>query len=179
MTPTRYDVPSRVLHWLMAALIIAAFAAAFIQEEMPRGEARALVLSLHIFGGGLILALALGRLGWAGLRAAPPSAEGSGLLAAAARWTHRALYALMLAAPLAGWWLYSVRGRPSALFGVTFPMVAEKSDAWRGMASEMHEALAWALVGLAAVHALAALYHHFVLRDGLMSRMGGGAGVHS
>jgi cytochrome b561 len=35
----------------------------------------------------------------------------------------------------------------------------------------IHGAIAKVLVALIAVHASAALYHHFVLRDGLLKRM--------
>lgn len=173
MTLFRYDRLSRLLHWLVAGLIVLVFAGALVQEELPRGSGRALVLSLHVFGRALILALVLVRLSWASRRKAPDGQPG--LMGIAARIGHVSLYLLMLATPLAGWWLYSVRGRPSELLGFSFPAFVAKNDAVRGFAGEAHEVLAWLLIALAALHVAAALYHQFVLRDGLMRRMGIGS----
>lgn len=169
--PIRYDALSRALHWLMALLIVALFAGAIIRDEMPRGDARNLMLVLHIFGGVLFLGLAVLRGSWLLARARVQDFVMARWMALSSRAVHGLLYVLMLMVPLAGLWLYGVRGRPSTFFGVTMPSLFESNDGVRKLASETHELLAYALVGLAVIHAAAALYHHFVLKDGLLARM--------
>lgn len=168
-----YDSASRLLHWLSAVLIVSVFAAALIQEEMPRGDARTLVLALHIFVGSGFLVLVILRGGWALLRPKPVEIPMPGWMSASSRIVHASLYALMLAVPLAGIWLYGVRGRPSALLNVTMPSLFQKNDAMRGIAGEIHELLAYALIAFALLHIGAALYHHFILKDGILERMRG------
>jgi cytochrome b561 len=90
----------------------------------------------------------------------------------AARIAHYSLYALLVAVPVAGIVLQFARGDALPLFGI-----AEISSPWlkdRAFAhsvKEVHEVLAHALVILAAIHAAAALIHHWIFRDRTLVRM--------
>lgn len=145
------------LHWIVTILIVLQFV---LHEPMSEawemiedGQTPAfnwLVLS-HVFGGGLVLAFALWRLVLRQTRGVPPPpAEEPAILQLAAHVGHLALYALMILMPLSG------------------------MAAWFGgidVAAEGHEVLKVALLALVAVHVLAALWHQFWLKDGLLLRM--------
>ena len=90
----------------------------------------------------------------------------------AARFAHYALYALLLAAPISGIVLQFARGNALPVFGlfeISSPWPADRQFA--RSAKELHELLSNALVLLAAMHAGAALFHHWVLRDRTLVRM--------
>jgi len=90
----------------------------------------------------------------------------------ASRLAHYALYALLVAVPAVGIAVQFARGQPLPLFGFTeiaSPWIANRPVA-RSM-KEVHEVLANALVMLAALHAAAALIHHWVLHDRTLARM--------
>ena len=92
--------------------------------------------------------------------------------ALSARLAHYALYALLLLAPISGIVLQFARGDALPVFGVT--EIASPWNADRAFAravKEIHEMMANALVILAALHAAAALVHHWVLRDRTLVRM--------
>ena len=86
--------------------------------------------------------------------------------------THRAMYGLFFAVPLAGWAYSSAAGFPVVLFGVLpLPDFVPADKALAKAIEPWHAALAFALAGVALVHVAAALKHHFVDRDGLLGRM--------
>lgn len=58
-----------------------------------------------------------------------------------------------------------------ALFGIPLPALAPPKARWALQAGDIHTLAMWALLALVAVHALAALYHYFVRRDGVLQRM--------
>jgi cytochrome b561 len=90
----------------------------------------------------------------------------------AGRLAHYALYALLVAAPVAGIVLQFARGDALPLFGlaeIATPWTRDR--AFSRSVKEVHEVLANALVLLAAFHAAAALLHHWVLRDRTLKRM--------
>jgi cytochrome b561 len=63
-------------------------------------------------------------------------------------------------------------GRPMAFFGTGIaPMIAEIARPLRRELREFHEWIGWAIIVLALIHALAALYHHYVLKDRVLVRM--------
>ena len=87
--------------------------------------------------------------------------------------THIGLYALFFAVPLSGWAFSSAAGFPVVLFGVLplpdfVPVSEGLADALKGA----HKIAALSMAGLVLLHVAGALKHHFVDRDGLMSRMG-------
>ncbi|OYU49736.1 MAG: cytochrome B [Rhizobiales bacterium PAR1] len=171
--PTRFDAFSRTLHWLMAGLIFFVFAVGLIQEWMPRNDTRPVVIALHLFGGTALIGLVALRIFWAFLRKAPAEVAMPRWMALSSKAAHLLLYGFMLAVPLIGVWLYGVRGRSYSLFGVPMPMLFEKNDSIRRMVGEVHEVTAYLMMTLVILHIGAALYHHIILKDGLLFRMSG------
>ena len=95
-----------------------------------------------------------------------------GWMRLASKTTHYLLYILLVAEAVLGFAFRWGAGRPMAFFGTGIPpMIGEMDRAFRRELREFHEWIGWAIIILAALHALAALYHHYVLKDRVLSRM--------
>lgn len=129
---------------------------------------------MHNSAGLAVIGILILRLLWQ-LADPPPPTEHTVLgawLDRVGRLTHYLLYALLIAAPISGIGLQFARGDALPLFGLT--QVASPWAADRGFehtVKELHELLANGLVIIAAIHAFAALLHHWVLRDRVLIRM--------
>jgi cytochrome b561 len=167
----QYDRVAIGLHWTIALLILAAFLLGLTVDEFPKSWDGA-VVNTHTLLGLAVLALSLARLAWRLGHKPPPLLKSGGHLAQLfAKAAHRLLYLLMLAVPLIGvpTLLYRGRGIDFGLFAID-PVLPRTPEMF-GPLTEIHELSAYALLLLAAGHALAALYHHLVLRDRTLTRM--------
>ena len=175
----RYNRVAMIVHWVMAATILSLIVVGVYMHNLSNDQA-ALKFELyqwHKSFGVVMLFLGLFRLGWRfshrppKLPAAMPSWERF-----AANATHWAFYGLMIATPIAGWAVASASPYeiPTVLFGLIpwphLPFV-EASEASESFFSEVHELLAFMIVGLFLLHVGAALRHHFVLKDDILTRM--------
>jgi cytochrome b561 len=181
----RYTVVAIILHWLIAAGVLALIA---IGLTMAHGTIAAAtkfkLFQLHKSIGITMLGLILVRLAWRlghvppALPEAMPSSEKT---AAAA--THGLFYVLLLGLPLTGWALVSVApiNIPTILFGlVRWPHIgflASLHDKAPVAATldYVHAYGAWALLALIALHIAAALRHQFWIGDDILGRMLPGA----
>ena len=166
----RYDPTTIVFHWLVAILVLAQWLGAHTIDWFPRGPLRVDARSLHIILGvslgGILAARVAWRLGHG--RNLPP--VGRGWMEAAARAVHLGLYALVAAAVAVGVALTWARG--DSLFNlVRIPSFDPGNRALVEQIQEIHEAIGWAILVGIGVHAAAALYHQYALRDGLLHRM--------
>ena len=165
----RYDRASIVFHWLTAALVLLLWLMAQSEALLPR-EWRHGMWSLHITTGAALVLIYCARLLWLMSSATRPVSINAGVLRLAEQITHGLLYALLSAALVLG--IVNVAARGWDLFGlVQIPGFAPDDRALRRSINGWHELAANALLILAAVHALAALYHQFVRGDGLLRRM--------
>jgi cytochrome b561 len=165
----RYGTVSQLLHWAMIALVITAWLLGQFVDDLPRSA-----LSIHI-SAGLALLLLLGfRLVWR-MADPPPRPEPTVLgpwLDYAGHLAHYALYLLLAAVPILGIIAQFARGDSLSVFGlyeIASPWA--KDRAFARSVTEIHEVAANALVMLAAMHAVAALVHHWVFRDRTLVRM--------
>ncbi len=169
----RYGSLSIGLHWLMLLLLIAVYACMELRGIFPRGsDARELMKTWHFMLGLSVLALALLRLLVSIASSAPeitpdPPAWQKPL----AKSTHLALYALMLGLPLAGWLILSAAGKPIPFFGLHLPALIGESKNTAEFIKDIHETVATAGYFLIGLHAAAALYHHYIVRDNTLQRM--------
>lgn len=171
-----YGPMARGLHWVAAVLIVAAWAAIELKDVFPKGSpGRQLLGSIHAQLGLLVLLLVAIRLPWnlAFPVAEAPTPAPSWTLGAA-RWVKRALYLLMVAVPLSGLAASQAKGDAVSLLGYAVPDLFGSWAVLRKAFEEIHEALANTVLAVAAAHAAAALWHHFVLRDDTLARMLGG-----
>lgn len=169
----RYDSTTIVLHWLTAVLVLGLFALAEIWGFLPRGTpTRRLLQSLHISFGLTFAAVLVLRIVWrltAGRRL-PPAA--SGWMGKAGAGVHGLLYLLMAAQIVLGFLFRWAQGEPFTFFGLfDVPTLIPIAHEQRRYIGGWHDTVAWAIVVLALVHALAGLFHHYFLRDGVLRRM--------
>jgi cytochrome b561 len=169
----RYGTLSIGLHWLMLLLLVAVYACMELREFFPKGsEPRELMKTWHFMLGLSVLALALLRLLVNITRSAPAIVpEPPRWQQLSARLMHLALYALMLGTPLLGWLLLSAAGKPIPFFGLHLPALIAQSKDTAEFIKEIHETVASAGYVLIGLHAAAALYHHYVVRDNTLQRM--------
>lgn len=178
---TRYGAVAMTLHWLIAAMILGLVAVGFIMGDLENSDPNKFKLyQLHKSFGLTVLALSVLRLLWRLVNPLPPL---PGDLKAwerlLARATHVVFYALMIGTPLVGWAMVSASpfNIPTRFFGQFevphlpyFATAPEKADLAESLA-EVHEMLAFGILGLLALHVGAALKHHFILKDSVLVRM--------
>ncbi|MGH8296152.1 MAG: cytochrome b [Steroidobacteraceae bacterium] len=162
----RYDLTSVALHWLMAALILFDWLIGQGRGFAAPGTARAGLLSWHMLLGTAIGVILVARIAWRA-SAGRHFSYAPGPLGRAAAAAHIGLYVLMAATVLAGLATAMIRGTP--IFGLVLPELAPQVILYP--LAQFHSLFADLLGLLAAVHALAAIGHHFVLRDRVLVRM--------
>ena len=173
----RYSTVAIVLHWLLGISIFAMFAIGIYMSDLPFSPLRLKLYNYHKWAGITFLILSVLRLVWRLVN--KPPALPKAIEQAMPSWqtkvyhaTHYALYALFFAVPLIGWAYSSASGFPIVLFGVLpLPDFMSVDKEFAKQIKEFHEISAFALVGLAVLHIGAALKHHFIDKDGLVSRM--------
>lgn len=166
-----FPILSRILHWLMAACILAML---FIGVAMVTSLADYhRLVSIHRPLGIAILVLAAIRLINRLLNPPPPlPAHMPGLLRFAAHASHILLYALMFALPLAGWGMLSAAGYPIVLAGsLHLPPILPHSDGLYALLRPLHTLLAYLLFATVLAHLGAALMHALIFRDGVFASM--------
>ncbi|MCK0206714.1 cytochrome b/b6 domain-containing protein [Starkeya koreensis] len=171
MNAPRFAFLSRLLHWLMAAMILAML---FIGIGMVSSLADYhWLLSIHRPLGIAILALAALRLVNRQLNPPPPlPADMPRAIRLAAHASHVALYALMFAVPLVGWAMLSAGGYPVVLYGtLQLPPILPLDVALYAVLRTAHTVLAFALFAVFLLHLAAALMHALVFRDGVLESM--------
>lgn len=169
--PAKFPVLSRILHWLMAALLLTML---FIGVSMVAslGNYHRLV-AIHRPLGILILLLAIIRLINRLLTTLPPFPP---TMSPQERWiataSERLLYALMLALPLVGWGMLSAGHFPIVMFGpLHLPPILPENPTLFAALRRTHTVLAYLLFFAFLAHLSAVLFHTLILRDRLLSRM--------
>lgn len=179
MTAQRFPAFSRLLHWLMAVMILAML---FIGIGMESSLADYhWLLSIHRPLGIAILALVAVRLVNRLVSPPPPLPVGMpSYMRLAAHASHLLLYGLMFAVPLVGWAMLSAARYPIILYGtLQLPPILPQNDMLYAALRGAHTVLALALFAVFLVHLAAALAHGFVFRDGVfgsMASLGSGNG---
>jgi cytochrome b561 len=169
----RFGTATIWLHWLMLLLIAAVYACIELRVLWPRGsDPRELIKTWHYMLGLSVLALAVVRIaarvrgGTPPITPRPPAWQ-SGLAHA----MHALLYLLMIGMPIGGWLILSAEGDPVPFFGLTLPPLVEPSKELAKTIEEIHETSGTIGYWLIGLHAIAALFHHYVARDNTLLRM--------
>lgn len=166
----QYDGRTIALHWATAGLIAAQWGIAQVIDLFPAGPPRVAVRSTHIVLGLLLAAVLLGRLAWRateGRRLPAADQDPLHLVAKATHWTLYALLAAVLALGVVTTW-----ARGDSIFGLFRLPKLDPADPHLGeWLLGIHGTAVTVLLALAAVHAGAALWHHYAWRDGVLRRM--------
>jgi cytochrome b561 len=157
----------------MLALIVAVYSCILLREYFPRGsDPREGLKAWHFMLGLSVLVLVLIRIAVRLLTAKPPiTPQPPAWQMLSAKTIHFALYAFMLAMPLAGWTILSAAGKTIPFFGLElFPLVSQ-SKALAEQVKELHETAGTVGYFLIGLHAFAALVHHYHFKDDTLGRM--------
>ncbi|MFC5741889.1 cytochrome b [Dyella tabacisoli] len=172
-----YTAFTRLLHWLMAAMILAML---FIGVGMVASisSAHEVLIAVHRPLGIAILLLVLIRLANRLAHRAPPLPSDLPLWQRLmAKASQVLLYALMLAMPLIGWSMLSAGNYPIVMFGaVHLPAIAPASPALYAFLRQAHTYLAFVLFAVFLLHLAGALFHGLIRRDGVLASMVHGPG---
>jgi cytochrome b561 len=163
----RYGAVAIAIHWVSAAAVLGLLVSGTVAHGSPAPE-KASILLVHATVGTLVLLLTLARAAWwlwaDRHPAAVPGPAGQQFLARA---VHLLLYGAIFVLAGSGIATLALSGAVPALLGEgtlpSFSGLLPRSV--HGLASKL-------MIGLVALHTLAALYHQFVLRDRLLARMG-------
>jgi len=172
-TTQAYGAVAQLLHWSIAIGIALQFIWTWRIDEAESVRQQYALIVQHKSIGMTVLALVLLRIGWRLLNRPPPLPAGmSNFQRRVAGLTHWALYGLILLMPLSGWAWSSAAGYGAEFFGlVDIPGIVAADEDLADRLEDVHEWLGSAILALVGLHVLAAVYHHFVRRDGLISRM--------
>jgi cytochrome b561 len=170
--PAQYDGIARTLHWLIAVLIVMQFLLGWLMPDIHRNTVPEGLIAWHLAVGATIVAAMLIRILWRVTHRPPPPVDLPKPIGALSKATHLLLYAALICVPVLGWINASSRGWRVALpGGLPLPSLSTKGSSFGGAMGDVHSLLAWALLILIGLHVVAALFHRFVLKDGVMQRM--------
>ncbi len=170
---TSYGWISIVIHWVMALAIFFLFGLGLYMVELSYYDAWYKgSLELHKSLGLLLLLFLIIRIGWRFSNITPAELPGPRWEQLSAQLMHLGLYAIMLMLLLSGYLISTADGRAIAVFElVNVPALPWSFDNQEDISGEIHEILAWLLMAMAAVHALAATKHQFINKDKGLKRM--------
>jgi cytochrome b561 len=159
-TKLRYGVVAQAFHWVTVVLLATAWLVA-------HGGSR----PLHMTLGFTVFVIVAARLLWRAVDRRPAHDSLSPVVALGSRLVHWLLYAMLIAIPvsaIAGTWL---GGHPIVVYGLDLGPYVGASRALGRQIMEIHELLANAIVVVAGLHAVAALFHHFFVKDDVLRTM--------
>jgi cytochrome b561 len=171
-----YGLAAIVLHWAIAALFIGQALLGLVMTSIENQRRAFDLIQWHKSFGFLILALLIARIAW---RLANPAPDHVATMPEwerkAASLMHVVLYLVLLALTFSGWALVSTSmlGIPTfAFYLFVIPnLPLDASESAGNLWASAHEFLAYTAMALVALHVLAALRHHFLLRDDVLKRM--------
>lgn len=172
-TQAGWGLPARAFHWIVAALVLAQFALGWMAASWRLSPAKLNLFVWHKSIGMTVLALVVLRLLWRLANPAPAAPAGTPAWErAAATVTHALLYFLLIAMPLDGWLINSAAGVPFSIFWmIPLPPLVAPDPALADACKLAHFWMFVLLAALVALHAAAALRHHFVKRNDVLTRM--------
>ena len=169
----RHPLITRVLHWATAVILVVSVSAILYRETIEHKTLRQVLMELHRQLGLLVLLLLVARVAVRSVKGLVNHAPGpSAARRRAATVAHWSMYGVIAGLVLLGWALCNAHAIHLRLFGVIpLPdLVAADSDLADTL-SDYHIWAAWVLLSLVVPHVLAALWHHYIRRDGVLTAM--------
>jgi superoxide oxidase len=170
-TVSRYGSGAIAFHWLMFVLVVIVGVLGLLHDSWPKQTQR-FWINIHALLGLLLWFTLMARFWWRRQHRPPPLLESVGRFSRRTQAVvHFSLYALLFATPIVGMITFVYHGRvfDFGLFRIDFGVKSNR--AIFHPTEDLHGYLAYAIFALAGIHALTALWHQFILRDGLLDRM--------
>ena len=172
-TPDGYSSLSVSLHWVMLALIFAAYALMNLKGMFPSGShEREMMANWHYTFGLSVLILVCVRI-WARIAGPTPEVKPPipGWQIDISNFMHTALYMLMIFLPVLGWLAVCAKGTVISFYGLELPSLVNENKEFFTLFKRIHERFATVGYFLIGLHAAAALFHHYFKRDKTMNLM--------
>lgn len=173
-----WGLVARLLHWLVAAMIVGQLITGWLAENTTDRDAGLILLRNHFQFGVILTGFIVMRVLWRLSNRSPQPPQGEPLWRErAAQVVHGLIYIVLIILPVAGYIVMVHMKVDMTVFGLfsvptLFTPPVEDERLWAG-AWYVHYFAGWTLAGLIGLHVAAALFHQFVLRDGLIRRMTG------
>lgn len=173
-TTHRYGSFSVAMHWLMLVLLVGVYTCINLADAFPKGSgARVDLKTWHYMLGLCVFALVALRLATRAISGPAPEIEPQ-----IARWQRRmaivihiVLYFFMIVMPLLGWLTLSAEGERIPFFGLELTPLIGQDQSLAHSVKDVHETIGTIGYYLIGLHAAAALFHHYVMRDNTLTRM--------
>lgn len=169
---TGYGLLTIFIHWITAISVIAMFVVGMWMVDLNYySQWYKLAPHYHKSVGLLLFAITIARLVWR-YNQPHPRPLGTPIENRLASLAHGTLYLLLLTIFISGYLISTADGRGIDLFNwFTVPGLGEFINNQEDIAGEVHEYLAYTLIGLVVLHALASIKHHFINKDSTLTRM--------
>ncbi|MCD6046984.1 MAG: cybB [Gammaproteobacteria bacterium] len=168
-----YGIVEKILHWLMALLIILMLSVSFFFDDFSK-TTKSTLIGTHKLIGMSIFLLAIIFLIWKKINIKPAFPENMPRWQTfLARFVHHLLMLAIIIMPLAGWIMSTAAGKPPKIgtIALNFPGIP-LDKTLSGFCWNIHLIVAWLLIGLISLHVLGALKHALIDKDGILRRMG-------
>lgn len=170
---THYHTATIRLHWLTALLMVAVYACIELREFYPKGsDIREGLKTWHFMLGLSVMLVTFARLYLRAKHKAPSIVpKPKPVMMLTAHLAHALLYLMMLTLPILGWITLSAAGKPIPFFGLELPPLVAQNEEFAKTLKGLHKTIGTAGYYLIGIHALAALLHHYVVKDNTLTRM--------
>lgn len=169
---TQYNNLAKILHWLSAIAIIALFSIGLWMVDLNYyNEWYKTAPYIHKSVGLILLFVTIFRLIWTKLTASP-EIEGKPWEKKGAKIAHKIIYILLICIMISGYMISTADGSSIDIFNwIAVPGFGSIVENQEDIAGNIHYYLAMTLIGLAVLHALAALKHHLINKDNTLKKM--------
>ena len=170
--PSHYNLTLRVIHWLTALVVVGLFAVGWWMVDLTYYSSWYKTAPFwHKSLGICLAALTVFRLIWRVVKGTP-EIEGKPLERKAAHAAHHAIYLLLFVIFVSGYLISTSDGRAIEVFNVfSVPSMGELFPNQSDIAGAVHYYAAFTLIGLAILHAAAAIKHHVINKDNTLRKM--------
>jgi len=171
-SPDQWGLISRILHWVMAIIVIGMLGCGLYIDNLPDEPIKFLLINLHKGTGVVVLGLLVFRLLWRLSQPVPSLLQLPQPHLFLAKASVPVLYLVLFIMPISGIIMSQSFGYSINVYGwFTFPEIVSKNPAVGKLAAATHQIAGWLLIGLIGLHIAAALYHQFFRKDYLLTRM--------
>jgi cytochrome b561 len=169
----RHNSATITLHWLTLIAILTAVAAVLVQDYIDNDNLTHALITLHRSLGLLVMLMVVIRIFVREpINHLAPTPQMQALQNLVATLVHIGIYLLLIAIPLGGWAMSSASGKPMSFFWLfQIPAILGRDRDLSDTLHDWHEWSAWGLLAMVGMHAAAALWHHYFLRDGVLYSM--------
>ncbi len=174
MKDTKYNIILRIVHWLMATIIIAMLISGFYMKSLPAGNPiKFSIYSIHKAIGMTVLMLVVLRIILRLILYVPPLPKNfSQVTILITKVVHFALYILMMCIPLSGYVMSSASGRGiKYFFNFNVPLIIAKSEIIAKLANQLHFILAYLLIIFVTLHLLGTIKHLIIDKQNILKRI--------